>query len=110
MTRTGIVLGCLAWLLVVSLPAAALVLFATGEIAWRRGPLGLETDRLFLVREPAYAGLALETTRLNDTNAAAVCATTTMTYWLWRNAEDANPNITYCQCFDRLGAPLDACP
>lgn len=109
MTRRGIALGCLIWLVIMSLPALALYLVANNELAWRRGPNNLEVDKIFLINEPDYSGLGFESARVSETHPAGVCVTTAMSYWLWRNAEGIDQNTSYCQCFDSQGAPSGSC-
>lgn len=109
MTRRGIAVGCLIWLVVMSLPALALYLVANNEIAWRRGPNNLEVDKVFLINEPGYSGLGLESARVSQTGPEGVCVTTSMSYWLWRNAEGSDQNTSYCQCYDSQGAPSGSC-
>ena len=110
MTRRGIALGCLVWALLMSLPGLALFLFANNEIAWRRGPNNVEVDRLFLINEPDYAGLGFENARIAASRPDGVCVATTLSYLLWRNAEGANPNTSYCQCLDAQGLATESCP
>jgi len=110
MTRSGIVLGCLIWLIVMSVPLLALTLFANNEVAWRRGPQGLEVDKLFLINSPDYAGLGFVTARVRSTQTDSVCVETSVSYLLWRKADDTSPNTRYCQCFDPQGAPTESCP
>ncbi len=110
MSGRGITLGCLIWLIVMSVPALALYLVANNEIAWRRGPLNLEVDKLFLINEPAYSGLGFESARPSSTQADGACITTSVSYLLWRNAEGTDQNTSYCQCFDAQGGPIGTCP
>jgi hypothetical protein len=113
MTPRSCALGCGLWLLVMLLPLAGLFLAVNGELAWRRGPENLEVDRLFLINEPNANGLGYEAARL--TGADGLCLQTSVSYFLWRNAEGGNPNAMYSQRYQRtpLGQlePTDtACP
>lgn len=110
MTRSGIALGCLLWLIVMSLPMLALFLYANNEIAWRRGPQGLEVDKLFLINEPAYAGLGFETARVQGGDGSSLCVATSVTYVFWRNDSGLDQNTAFCQCYDAQGAPIGVCP
>ncbi|MBL8046712.1 MAG: hypothetical protein JNL09_09235 [Anaerolineales bacterium] len=99
MTPRSCALGCGLWLLVMLLPLAGLFLAVNGELAWRRGPDNLEVDRLFLINEPRANGLGFEAARL--TSADGLCLQTSVSYFLWRNAEGGNPNVTYGQRYQR---------
>ncbi len=102
MTRRSCVLGCLLWLAVMAVPALIFYLAVQGEVAWRRGPGNLEEDRLFVINEPAASGVGYSTSRLAAAAAnGAVCVQTAVTYWLWRNEEGGEPDVSYCVCYSR---------
>lgn len=105
MTPRGCALGCLLWLAVMAAPALIFYLAVQGELDWRRGPGNLEEDRLFVVNEPAAAGVGYLASRLADDAAdGVVCVRTTVTYFLWRNDEGGEPNARYCTCYTRNAA------
>lgn len=110
-------LGCGAWLLLLALPLLALWLAVRREVAWTRGPAGLEQDRVFYLAEPAAGGLGYLAARVVRDDPAAggpLCVRTRVTYWLWRSAEAGDPNTEYCQCYTRAAGGLelaaDPCP
>ncbi len=117
MTRRGCALGCLAWLLVMTLPLLALILAVRGELAWQRGDF--VEDRLWLVRTDDVpgeeaAGLAYSSTRLvRDPAAPAgrVCVRTRVTFLLWRGNSES---FGYCECYQAHPGqgydPIGACP
>jgi hypothetical protein len=110
MTRRGCLLGCLVWLVVMTLPLIALLLAVRGELAWRRGDF--VEDRVWLVRTDDLpgeeaAGLAYASTRLlPDPNAPAgrVCVRTRVTFLLWRGASES---FDYCECYQARPAPAE---
>jgi len=117
-TRRGCLLGLLAWLLIITVPFC-LVLFAIrGDVSWRRGDL--TQDRLWLVSgEPGQgsaAGVAYSATRLVASPAApagALCARTTVYFFLWRGSSET---VQYCECYQPRPAPqtgldlIGSCP
>lgn len=119
MTRRGCVLGCLAWLVIMTLPLLAILLAVRGELAWQRGDF--VEDRLWLVRTDDLpgeeaAGLAYSASRLvRDPSAPVgqVCVRTRVTFLLWRGASES---FDYCECYQARPAPaegydpLGACP
>lgn len=116
MTRRSCALGCLIWLAVMAVPAVIFYLAVQGELDWRRGPGSLEEDRLFVINEPAASGLGYLASRLTDDAAdGVVCVRTTVTYFLWRNDEGSEQNVSYCTCYARNAAGTfepsgQACP
>jgi hypothetical protein len=117
-TRRGCLTGLLVWLLIITVPFC-LVLFAIrGEVTWSRG--NLVQDRLWLVAsepgEASAAGLAYSATRLVASPAApagALCARTTVYFFLWRGQSET---VSYCECYQPRSAPqaglnlIGSCP
>lgn len=113
MTPRSCALGCGLWLVVMMLPLLAFFLAVNGELAWRRGPENLEVDRLFLINELGASGLGYEAARL--TGGDAPCLQTSVSYFLWRNAEGGNQNAAYGQRYQRTASGQleptgEACP
>ncbi len=105
--RRGCLAGTLVWLLVITVPFC-LVLFAIrGDVSWHRGDLVLY--RLWLVAsepgEQSAAGVAYSATRLVASPAApagALCARTTVYFFLWRGQSET---VSYCECYQPRPAP-----
>ena len=110
MSRRSCLLGLAVWLLIITVPFAAVLFAIRGEVTWHRGPI--VEDRLWLVNlngtpgEESAGGLAYSSTRLVANPAAAggqVCAQTHVIFLLWRgHSEPAD----YCECYQpRPGHP-----
>ena len=118
MTRRGCLAGLLVWLVVITVPFCLILFAIRGDVSWRRGVL--TQDRLWLVAaEPGQgsaAGVAYSATRLVASPAepqGAVCARTTVYFFLWRGQSET---ISYCECYQPRTAPetgidlIGSCP
>lgn len=88
----------LVWLAVMLFPTLAVVLARNGQI--QLGDSDSRHWRLFLLQEPDFEGLGLESAQPVDpplSAPAAACLKTTVSYWLWAGE---GQNVSYCRCAD----------
>lgn len=90
------------WLIIMLCPVFAVVLAARQQIQIGDGPQS--HLRIFLLQEPDARGVGVEWAR---PSAAAGCAQTSLTYWLWRGE---GQNARFCSCYDDGGQFIHSRP
>lgn len=101
--RTGVIIIAL---LAVLLSGLLFFLALNGEVRWQRGPL--TGDRVFVIMAADERGIAWDnaTTYRDPANPSLTCVRTTVRYFMWQGAENAD-NAQYCECYDTsTGRPV----
>jgi hypothetical protein len=107
--RSGYLIAFFAWLGVMCLPLAVIVLAARGELNWKRGEF--VEDRLWLIQDVDARGLGHSSSRVISNQEPVdgpICVRTRVRFLMWKGT--AEPSA-YCECYTAgRHEPAGICP